>query len=192
MGNLWLIVGPSGSGKSLLMSRLLVEVPDLTYPISYTTREQRAGEVEGKDYRFIPKSVFRRLSAQECFVETTQYRGNYYATSKRDLEASLAVGDAIVLVDLHGARQFKQAIPEARILYLMPPSEAELRKRLAGRGDSPEQIEQRMANLAAELEAQHEADYVIEPLDPEATFRVARSYLMEARHARKVELPAPE
>jgi guanylate kinase len=154
------ITGPSGVGKGTLIKGLLERVPGLQLAVSATTREPRPGEVNGRDYHFLSEEDFDRRVAAGEFVEHAVYAGNRYGTLRSEL-ARPAQG-IVLEIDVQGARQVAETLPEATRVFIEPPSFDDLARRLAGRGaDSPEQIERRLAAARAELEARDEFDHRI-------------------------------
>jgi guanylate kinase len=154
------ITGPSGVGKGTLIKGLLERVPGLQLAVSATTREPRPGEVNGRDYHFLSEEDFDRRVAAGEFVEHAVYAGNRYGTLRSEL-ARPAQG-IVLEIDVQGARQVAETLPEATRVFIEPPSFDDLARRLAGRGaDSPEQIERRLAAARAELEARAEFDHRI-------------------------------
>src|SRR5689334_2233861 len=113
MTTVFIISAPSGSGKSTLVSRLLANVPELMFSVSYTTRKPRGAEVEGQNYRFVSREEFEGMIAQSEFLEWAEVFGNYYGTHRSILEEARAAGKDLVLdIDVQGARQLKCQIPE--------------------------------------------------------------------------------
>jgi guanylate kinase len=159
VGKVFVITGPSGVGKGTLIEQLLERVPELELSISATTREPRAGEVDGRDYFFLsPEEFRRRLEAGE-FLEHASYSGNYYGTLQAEVERRLAEGRSVVLeIEVQGARQVRDALgDDAVLIFIAPPDEQVLRERLEGRGtDSPADIEQRLRTAEIELGARSE------------------------------------
>jgi guanylate kinase len=147
-------------GKGTLIRGLLERMPDLRLAVSATTRSERAGEQHGRDYWFLsPEDFERRVQAGE-FVEHATYAGNRYGTLREELERP---APAIVLeIDVQGARQVRETLPEATQVFIAPPSLDQLRERLETRGsDSPEQIQRRLAEAPGELAAQEEFPCVV-------------------------------
>jgi guanylate kinase len=154
------ITGPSGVGKGTLIKGLLERVPGLQLAVSATTREPRPEEVNGRDYHFLSEEDFDRRVAAGEFVEHAVYAGNRYGTLRSEL-ARPAQG-IVLEIDVQGARQVADTLPESTRVFIEPPSFDDLARRLAGRGaDSPEQIERRLAAARAELEARDEFDHRI-------------------------------
>ena len=152
------ITGPSGVGKGTLIKGLLELVPGLELAVSATTRRPREGEVNGVDYHFLSAEDFDRRVAAGEFVEHAEYAGNRYGTLRSELERPAR---GIVLeIDLQGARQVRETLPEAVQIFIEPPSLADLKDRLKARGsDSEEQIERRLALAPQELAAKKEFGY---------------------------------
>ena len=159
----FVITGPSGVGKGTLIRGLLQQRPDLELSVSATTRQPRPGEREGVDYHFLAPDEFDRRVAAGEFLEHATYSGNRYGTLRAEVERRLAEGHPVVLeIELQGARQVREALPEAIAVFIAPPSLDALRARLIGRGtDTPEQIDDRMRTAELELGAQHEFPHVI-------------------------------
>jgi guanylate kinase len=158
-GKVFVITGPSGVGKGTLIGRLLDAVPELELSVSATTREPRAGEVDGRDYHFLTPEEFRRRLEAGDFLEHASYSGNYYGTLREEVERRLAEGRSVVLeIEVQGARQVRDAMgDDAVLIFIAPPDEAALRARLEGRGtDSPEAIAQRLRTAEVELAARSE------------------------------------
>ena len=162
-GCLYVIVAPSGAGKSSLVNALLEREPDVGLSISYTTRPPRPGEVSGREYFFVGIDEFNAMAARGEFLEHAEVYGNWYGTSKRWIEKTRATGSDVLLeIDWQGARSVKALFPDMSFIYILPPSIEVLRKRLIKRGkDSKEVIERRLAAAREDLKHVHEADYVI-------------------------------
>jgi guanylate kinase len=159
----FVITGPSGVGKGTLIRGLLEHVPGLELSVSATTRAPRPGEIDGVDYHFLGAEEFDRRAQAGDFVEHATYSGRRYGTLRSELERRTRVGEPVVLeIELQGARQVREAMPEAVAVFIAPPSQGALRARLVGRGtDPPEQIEQRLDTAQRELEAQSEFAHVV-------------------------------
>ncbi|HED66945.1 MAG TPA: guanylate kinase [Planctomycetes bacterium] len=163
-GTLLVISGPSGCGKSTICKRLL-EDPRVEFSISATTRPMRAGEVDGKDYRFIGKETFRRLIEEGAFIEWAEVHGNLYGTLRAPMEEALARGSVyLVEIDVQGGSTLKTLgleVPSV-FVFIAPPSMEELEARLRGRGtDAPEVIERRLEKAREELLARDKYDAVV-------------------------------
>ena len=163
MTTIYIISAPSGSGKSTLVGRLLAALPGLMFSVSYTTRERRGQEVDGEDYRFVSRDDFERMIAGGEFLEWAQVFGNYYGTHKGIVEAARATGSDLVLdIDVQGARQLKDRIPEAVTIFILPPSRKVLEDRLRARGEDREEvIERRLREAAVEIQKYKDYDYVL-------------------------------
>ena len=157
------ITGPSGVGKGTLIRGLMSRVGDLELSVSATTRPERAGERDGVDYHFLSREEFDRLLAAGEFLEHADYAGNRYGTLRSELEDRLGAGHPVVLeIEVQGARQVREAMPEALQVFIAPPSLDALRARLTGRGtDDLEEVERRLRVAEGELAAQPEFAHVV-------------------------------
>jgi guanylate kinase len=163
MSRVIVITGPSGVGKGTLIRELRQRMPGLVLAISATTRDPRPGERDGVDYHFLSPDEFdRRVTADE-FVEHANYSGRRYGTLRAELERGLQTGAAVILeIEVQGARQVREAMPDAVAVFIAPPDERALRARLTGRGtDSEQQIARRLETARGELAAQDEFRHVI-------------------------------
>jgi guanylate kinase len=154
------VTGPSGVGKGTVIQALLERLPDFGLSVSATTRAPRTGEVDGRDYHFLTPEQFEERLRRGDFLEHATYAGNRYGTLRSELERPL---EGLVLeIELQGARQVREALPEAVRVFIAPPSAEALRERLLGRGlDSPEQVDNRLAAARHELAAQSEFEHVV-------------------------------
>lgn len=172
MSSVFIISAPSGSGKSTLVNRLIEEVPNLCFSISYTTRAPRGNEISGTDYYFTTREDFERRVQNGEFLEHAEVFGNYYGTHRSELARAAKLGRDLVLdIDVQGAAQLKRSIPEAITVFVLAPSRQVLEHRLRSRGeDSDEVIERRLANAAREIRNYELYDYVLinEDLDDSA------------------------
>jgi len=159
----FVITGPSGVGKGTLIRTLLERVPELELSVSATTREPRPGEVDGEDYHFLSDAEFDRRVLEGDFLEHAHYSGRRYGTLRSELERRVAEGASVVLeIEVQGARQVAEKMPEAMRIFIAPPSEETLRLRLVGRGtDDESQRERRLATAKSELAAQEEFPHVV-------------------------------
>ena len=164
-GTLFIVSAPSGAGKSSLIQALLKTQPlyDTQVSVSHTTRNIRPGEVHGEHYHFVTKEEFTAMIADNAFFEHAQVFGNYYGTSRHAIEQVLATGvDVFLDIDWQGAQQVRQQMPDARSIFILPPSQDELDRRLRGRGqDDGDVIASRMAKAVDEMSHYAEYDYLI-------------------------------
>ena len=163
MTTVFIISAPSGSGKSTLVARLLDTVPDLMFSVSYTTRTPRGAEVNGKGYHFVSREEFEAMLARDEFLEWAQVFGNYYGTHRSILDEACTQGKDLVLdIDVQGARQLIEKIPEAVTIFVLAPSRQVLEQRLRSRGEDREEVIGRRLRAAAEEIRNYEAyDYVL-------------------------------
>ena len=156
------ITGPSGVGKGTLIAALRERVEGLRLSVSATTRAPRAGEVEGVDYFFMDRDRFAELVEQDAFVEHADYAGERYGTLRDELVSDRSDRAVLLEIEVQGARQVREKLPEALQVFIAPPSAADLRRRLEGRGtDSPETIERRLEAAEDEMAAQDEFARVV-------------------------------
>ncbi len=162
-GHLFVIAAPSGAGKTSLMRALMEKRPSVEFSVSCTTRAPRAHEQDGCDYHFISRDEFERLIAAGEFIEYADVFGNFYGTRRSVVAAALAAGrDLILEIDWQGARQVRERLPEAVHVFILPPSRAELERRLRKRAtDSAEAIARRLAESVQEMSHWREFDYVV-------------------------------
>lgn len=162
-GKLFVLSGPSGVGKGTLREHALNSVKNLVYSISCTTRKPRDGETDGVEYRFVSHSKFREDIERGLFLEYAHVHEDYYGTLKADVEKELSKGhDVLLEIDVQGALQVKEKMPEAVLIFVAPPSMEVLEKRLRGRRTEKESsLSVRLSNARKELELQKKYDYVI-------------------------------
>jgi guanylate kinase len=163
VAKVFVITGPSGVGKGTLIRGLLEQMPQLQPAVSATTRAPRPGERDGVDYHFLTSEEFEQRVRDGAFVEHATYSGNRYGTLRSELDRRLAAGAPVVLeIEVQGARQVRETMPEAVQVFIAPPSVEALRARLVGRGtDDAEQVEERLRTAERELEAQPEFAHVV-------------------------------
>lgn len=159
----FVITGPSGVGKGTLIRGLLERIPELELSTSATTRKPRPGEQDGVEYHFLTPERFGQHVEAGDFVEHATYSGNRYGTLRSELERRVRAGSPVVLeIEVQGARQVRDSIPEAVAVFIAPPSLDALRARLVGRGtDSLEDVDERLRTAERELEAQPEFAHVV-------------------------------
>jgi len=157
------ITGPSGVGKGTLIRELLERVPELELSVSATTRPPRPGERHGVEYHFLTPEEFERRVSAGGFAEHAAYSGNRYGTLRSELERRLDAGVPLVLeIEVQGARQLREAVPDAVAVFIAPPSRDALRARLEDRDtDTSEQVDERLRTAERELEAQPEFGHVV-------------------------------
>lgn len=162
-GRLTVITGPSGVGKGTLVALLRQRHPQIWLSVSATTRQPRAGEVDGEHYFFLERQAFERQVAEGGFLEWAEFAGHLYGTPRPPVEAQLAEGRPVLLeIELEGARQVRSSFPSAGQLFLAPPGFEELERRIRGRGtDSEEAIARRLERARVELAAAEEFDAVV-------------------------------
>lgn len=162
-GGVFIISGPSGSGKDTVLAELFRNRPDLLFSISSVTRPMRSGEREGEKYNFISREKFEYMIDNDMLLEHNVFVGNYYGTPREPVERAVAEGkDIIIEVDVNGAAQIRKKLPEAVSIFIMPPSFEELKRRLRGRGtESEELIEKRLNSALGEIKRATEYDYII-------------------------------
>jgi len=162
-GSLFVVSAPSGAGKTTLVKLLMQRDAAIHPSISFTTRAPRAGEVDGREYHFIDMDRFTAMRAAGDFVEWAEVHGNFYGTSQRWLDERLAAGDEVLLeIDWQGAAQVRATFPQAISIFILPPSMAELERRLRGRGtDAEDVVARRLAAALDEMRHVEEFDYVI-------------------------------
>ena len=162
-GRLYVISAPSGTGKTTVVRSLLARHPDLIESVSYTTRPARSGEQDGADYHFVDADTFRRLIDEGFFAEWAEVHGAFYGTPVHPIEQATAAGKIMVLdVDVQGGMALKDRFPEAVTVFLLPPSEEELIRRLTRRGtEGTTQIERRLRNAKQEMTYCEKYDYQI-------------------------------
>jgi len=162
-GNLYVVAAPSGAGKTTLVRLLLEAEPAVQLSISFTTRQPRPGEEDGRAYHFVDTAAFRGMIGREEFLEWAEVHGNFYGTSKKWIADQLANdADVLLEIDWQGAQQVRKQFPKAIGIFILPPSMAELERRLTGRGtDAADVIARRLAAAQAEMRHAGEFDYVI-------------------------------
>ena len=185
-GRLYVISGPSGTGKGTVCGELLKEIGN-EFSVSMTTREPREGEVHGKDYYFVTREVFLESVEAGNFLEYATVFDNLYGTPKDMVMNRLERGRNVILdIDVQGGLQVKKAMPEAVLIFILPPSLTELRRRLEGRGtEDPEKVEKRLGEALNEIRLIGEYDYYIVNNDIDEAVALARSIIA----AEKAKVP---
>lgn len=185
-GVLFVVSGPSGVGKSTLLRHAMATVPGLAFSVSATTRAPRPGEKDGVDYHFITNERFAELVQADAFVEHATVYDRSYGTLSEPTEQALARGDSLILdIDVQGAAQVRERLPEAVHLMVLPPSVQALRQRLDARAtDSASVIERRMAQVMGQLGALGAFDYLVMNDDLEAAKATFVGVLLAEMHRR--------
>jgi guanylate kinase len=162
-GRLYVVSAPSGAGKTSLVRALMEREPRIRFSVSYTTRKPRPNEIPGRDYHFVTPERFADMVARDEFLEHAQVFDNCYGTGVRTVEEALANGERLLLeIDWQGARQVRARLPEARSIFILPPTRQALEQRLKGRStDSDEVIRRRLQDAAQDLTHWAEFDYVV-------------------------------
>lgn len=162
-GGVFVVAGPSGSGKDTLFKELFKRKPEIKFSISSITRPMRVGEVEGEKYNFITREKFLNMLENDELLEYNEYIGNYYGTPKAPVIAAIEKGEDILIeVDVNGAKSICEKLPEAVTVFIMPPSYKELKRRLSGRGtETQELIDKRMKEALNEIARATEFDYIV-------------------------------
>jgi guanylate kinase len=166
-GTVFIISAPSGSGKTTLTNALLSLVPGLQFSISYTTREPRGSEEDGREYFFVGRDEFEKMIGSGEFLEHANVFGNYYGTAKRFLSEATSKGKDLILdIDVQGAEQVKTKMPEAVSIFILPPSRTELETRLTNRSQaehvtSDKVIRRRLEEAGREIEKYPNYDYIL-------------------------------
>lgn len=168
-GLVFIISGPSGSGKDTLLVELFKKRPNIKFSISSTTRNMRQGEKEGEKYNFITRQKFESMIENNELLEYNEYVGNYYGTPLSPVKEATKNGfDMMIEVDVNGAFNIRKKLPEAISIFIMPPSFEELKRRLCGRGtETQDVINQRMNAALGEIKRAVEYDYIVVNADIE-------------------------
>ena len=167
-GKLIVISGASGVGKGTVLGIMMKKRKDLSFSVSATTRPPRPGEVDGVHYYFVSRERFEEMIAQGAFLEYDAHAANYYGTPRAQAEEKREQGPVLLDIEPAGAKQVRSRVPDAELIFIMPPSMEELERRLRGRGDTPEeQIRLRMDRAVWEMEQRIWYDHVVVNDDPE-------------------------
>ncbi len=187
-GVLVVVSGFSGAGKGTLMKALLDQYDNYALSISATTRAPREGETEGREYFFKSREEFLRMIEEDALIEYAQYVGNYYGTPKDYVLGNMDAGkDVILEIEIQGALKVKEKFPEAVLVFVMPPSAGELKRRLIGRGTEPLSIiDARLKRAAEEAVGIEKYDYII--VNDDVNECAARLHaLIQSQHCRASE-----
>lgn len=195
IGNLFIISSPSGGGKGTLIREVLNSVPDVGYSVSFTTRQPREGEEDGRHYFFVTPQEFEKMREAGAFLEWAQVHGNFYATSREQVEKDISQGrDVILEIDVQGAANVKKLMPQAVGVFIMPPSFEVLSQRLQNRGsESSSDLAVRLLNSRREVERYREFDYLIVNDEVKrAATQLAAVFLAERARREQMEAAAQE
>lgn len=190
-GELFILSAPSGTGKTTLIQNLLnggvIPMGGLAFSVSHTTRRPRLGETDGRDYHFVSPETFQAMIAADAFLEWAEVHGNLYGTAREEVSSRLEMGIDVVLdIDVQGARQVLACCPEAHGIFVVPPSYADLEKRLRLRGlDDSEVIARRLAGALREIRRYDQYHYVIVNDDARRASEILAAIILEKRHRRE-------
>jgi guanylate kinase len=193
-GQLYVITGPSGVGKSTIIRRLRNEVPGLGYSVSHTSRKPRKKETDGVNYHFVDRETFEKMIGEEAFVEWAEVYHDLYGTSFSSLQSQTDQGlDVVMDLDSQGAKNIKKSFADSILIYILPPSLEELEKRLRGRASDDEaEIKERLEKARREIENCVEYDYIIFNENLDKTLEEVASVILSERSRRSRRLPLVE
>lgn len=182
MRDLFVVSGPSGCGKTTLVKRILKTVDRLVFLTSHTTRKRRETEVEGKDYFYISEEAFKRKIEQDAFAEWAEVHGNFYGTSKEEIEKKGKKLSLVLDIDIQGAEQIKKKYEDSVLIFIFPPRFDELKRRLSKRGDETEEsIERRLTAAKKEILSYPNFDYIIINDQLDKAVRELEAVILSAR-----------
>jgi guanylate kinase len=189
-GTLFIVAAPSGSGKTSLVAALLEREPGISLSVSYTSRRPRPGEIDGRHYHFVSREVFERMAAAGMFYEYADVHGDWKGTARGAVEPLLAAGrDVLLEIDWQGARLVRKACPGCISVFILPPSRAELERRLRTRAqDSVETIARRLADSREEIAHAEDFDYIVVNDDFADALADLRAIVASQRLRRPVQL----
>jgi guanylate kinase len=191
-GQLWVIAAPSGAGKTSLVRALLARDPSLKFSISYTTRARRSSEVDGRDYFFVSEPQFLEMVREDAFLEHARVFDHWYGTGREHVAALRSAGFTVVLeIDWQGARQVRARAPGSQGVFILPPSVAELERRLRGRKtDSEAVIDRRLKDALGDMTHWGEFEHVIVNDDFDAALERLAAVIGGREHGARTSLPA--
>ena len=191
-GELWVIAAPSGAGKTSLVRKLLERDPNLKFSTSYTTRPPRSSEVPGRDYFFVSKEQFAEMARTDAFLEHAQVFDHSYGTGREHVASLLADGFTVILeIDWQGARQVRERERASKSIFILPPSVAELERRLRGRKtDSEEVIRRRLDDARSDMTHWDEFNHVVINDDFAAALDRLAAIIGGREQGARTELPA--
>ncbi len=183
-GKVVVISAPSGTGKTTVCKYLLKHIPNLKYSVSYTTREKRVGEINGRDYFFVSEETFKKMVQQNKFIEWAKVHNHYYGTPKKFVEETINHGQDILLdIDVQGGKNMKKVYPDGVYIFLLPPSLQVLKQRLLNRGkDTLKDIKVRLKNAIKELEYIKYYDYVVINDKLKETLEIIKSIIISEKY----------
>jgi len=190
----FVVSGPSGCGKSTLIRKVRRSLDDLEFSVSHTTRPPRPSEKDGVDYHFVPVRTFERMVRARRFLEWARVHGHLYGTSRAEVERKGRRRDVVLDIDVQGARQVKQRLPDAVAVFVLPPSQQELEHRLRARGlDAPEAVQRRLQCARDEIESSPDIyDYLVVNRSLEETCAQVQAIVVAERARRRGQSPPPE
>ena len=190
----YIISAPSGSGKSTLVNELLKKVSDLEFSISYTTRAPRGSETNGRQYYFVSRPEFEKMIAEDEFLEHAEVFGNYYGTARRFLRAAEQHGrDLLLDIDVQGAKQIQDKVPDATSIFILPPDRRTLAERLRKRSEDSDAVIQRRLNTATrEIENYKRYNYILVNDQLEDSIKALRAIVRGERLERAGQPLSPE
>lgn len=190
----YIISAPSGSGKSTLVNELLKKVSDLEFSISYTTRAPRGSETNGRQYYFVSRPEFEKMIAEDEFLEHAEVFGNYYGTARRFLRAAEQHGrDLLLDIDVQGAKQIQDKVPDATSIFILPPDRRTLEERLRKRSeDSDAVIQRRLDTATREIENYKRYNYILVNDQLEDSIKALRAIVRGERLERAGQPLSPE
>jgi guanylate kinase len=179
----YIISAPSGSGKSTLVNELLKKVSDLEFSISYTTRAPRGSEINGRQYYFVSREEFEKMIREDAFLEYAEVFGNYYGTSRRFLQEAERNGrDLLLDIDVQGAKQIQDKLPDATSIFILPPDRRTLEERLRKRSEDREEvIQRRLVTATHEIENYQRYNYILVNDQLEDSIRLLRAVVRGER-----------
>ncbi|OGP22307.1 MAG: guanylate kinase [Deltaproteobacteria bacterium GWA2_57_13] len=183
-GIIYILSAPSGAGKTTLIKKLLAIFPEIRLIVSYTTRSRRAGESSGRDYHFVTEREFASIRSRGGFAEWAQVHGSFYGTPRLPLEQSIRRGrDALLDIDVQGAKKIKKQYPRAVSIFILPPSWRELARRLALRGtDRQASIRRRLDNARREIRQLMRYDYIVINREVQEALKSLGAIVVAERH----------
>jgi len=179
---LFIISGPSGCGKSTLVKRVLAEMDDVDFSVSFTTRRKRDNEIHGRDYFFVDRNEFEGMIEKDKFLEYAVVHKEYYGSAKKEVEKKSSRKDLLLDIDVQGAQQIRDKMKKAVFIFVLPPVFAELKHRLEKRGqESQESIKKRLEEAKKEIRHYPDFDYVIVNDDLEKALLKLKSIILSVR-----------